>query len=155
MTSVDKLPVREKQAEVEIIQADVESLTPRESQEPELLKEEEELNFNSCALQKEDDPSSCVLPKEDHSESPLLPKEEDYNTSVVLKDEDPKFSVLTKKDTTADVLTKEDTTADDKELTVFKVPQVPQRKPPVERPVEHIHFDKKWASKRGSLSILT
>ena len=154
MTSVDKLPVREKQAEVEIIQADVESLTPRESQQPELLKEEEELNFNSCALQKEGDTGSSVLPKEDHSESPLLPKEEDYNTSVVLKDEDPKLSVLTKEDTTANVLTKEDTTADDK-VTVFKIPQVPQRKPPVERPVEHIHFDKKWASKRGSLSIPT
>ena len=138
MTSVDTLPEKDKQTEVEIIRADVESSAPQESQQPTLLKEEEELNFNSCALQKEDDPSSSVLPKEDHSDSSLLPKEEDYNSSVVTKDEDLKLSVLTK----------EDTTADDK-VTVFKIPQVPQRKPPVERPVEHIHFDKKWAAKRG------
>lgn len=32
---------------------------------------------------------------------------------------------------------------------IFKVPKVPLLKTPVERSVEHIHFDKKWASKRG------
>jgi hypothetical protein len=34
---------------------------------------------------------------------------------------------------------------------IFKVPKVPHLKPVFDRPVEHIHFDKKWAAKRGEI----
>ena len=36
----------------------------------------------------------------------------------------------------------------------FKVPRVPPLRTKTERSVEHIHFDKKWAAKRGQLYSL-
>ena len=39
------------------------------------------------------------------------------------------------------------------QAALFKVPNVPPQRVVVERPVEHIHFDKKWAAKRGKLPI--
>ena len=36
---------------------------------------------------------------------------------------------------------------------VFRIPQIPLLRLRAERPVEHIHFDKKWAAKKGQLHI--
>ncbi|KAL5267240.1 hypothetical protein ACHWQZ_G004315 [Mnemiopsis leidyi] len=140
MASEETLPANETESGVELIRENVESSANQKSKEPDFLKEKEGLNLNSYALQTVDEASSSVLPKEDDPNATALPKEEEDPKSSALPNEGgPNSSILQKEDN-----------APEHQDAVFKIPQILQRRTPIERPVEHIHFDKKWEAKRGS-----
>ena len=139
MASEETLPANETESGVELIGENFKTSANQKSKEPDFLKEKEGLNLNSYALQTVDEASSSVLPKEDDSNATALPtEEEDPKSSALPKEGGPNSSILPKEDN-----------APEHQDAVFKIPQILQRRTPIERPVEHIHFDKKWEAKRG------